>query len=520
MSKDGAGSAASGDGHPPAVPTAPAEDAARTTAARTLFAGAEGVVEPLCVAADAAPGAAAETLVAHGTPGSYGELLRVALPLIISYGSTSLQYWVDRLLLAWYTPDALAAALPAAAMHWMAISLALGTVMYVNTFVAQYVGAGRDDRVGAIVWQGIYVALVASLAALALVPVSSLAFDWFSHPAEVRALEVQYFNVLCYGAFPMLLGATLGCFFSGRGQTQVVMWVNVVSLGVNAVLDYCLIFGRLGLPEMGMRGAALATVLAYSSVALMYAAIMLLHPLRRQFALASAWRFDGQLAKRLLRFGLPNGVHFFCDVVCFTLFIQLVGGLGKRELTATNLAFSLNGLVFVPLLGLGIAVSTLTGQRIGQRRPDLAARTTWKAFFLAAGYVAAWGLALVLAPDLLLAAYAAYAEPGQFAPVAEIVVQLLRFIAVYSLFDSMTVVFSAATRGAGDTRFSLLFSLTAGVLLMLIPTWIGIKYTRYGLATGWTSATIYIVVLGIGFLLRFLQGKWQRMRVIETAVAA
>ena len=103
-------------------------------------------------------------------PGSFTELWRVALPMVLSSGSLSLMFVVDRIFLTWSTPDALAAAMPAALLYWTFAGLLVGTVMYVNTFVAQYEGAKKPDRVVAAVWQGIYLSLIGGVCLLLLIP--------------------------------------------------------------------------------------------------------------------------------------------------------------------------------------------------------------------------------------------------------------------------------------------------------------------------------------------------------------
>jgi multidrug resistance protein, MATE family len=451
----------------------------------------------------------------RGAPGSMRELLRVALPLVISSGSASLMYVIDRVFLTWYSTDAVAAALPASVLHWTLISLANGTVSYVNTFVAQYEGAGERQRIGAILWQGIYLSLLAGIVLMGLIPLAPLVFDWFHHEPGIRQLETDFFQVLCWGAFPLLAQTTLACFYSGRGQTKVIMWINLAAAGLNAVLDYLLIFGVAGFPRMGIAGAATATVVAWTFAAGMYVAAIYFHRDRARYAIASSWRFDCALFLRLLRFGFPNGAQFFAEMVGWTIFIQMVGALGSQKLAATSLAFNLNTLVFIPLFGMGNAVMTLTGQRIGDGRPELATPTTWKAFGLSMGYIAFFAAIYVFAPWLVMLPYSLGDNPQEFMAIEPYVTQLLLFVAAYSPFDAMAIIFSAATRGAGDTRFSFWFSVAANVLFLVLPTYVAERLGNRGLTIPWIAVTSCVMVLGFGFLWRFRQGRWKTMRVIE-----
>ncbi len=444
------------------------------------------------------------------------ELLEVAVPLIISSGSVSLMHVVDRIYLTWWSLDALAAALPAGLSFWAAISLPMGIAVYTNTFVAQYAGAGRKGKLVASVWQGAYLAVFAGLLLIGLIPFTAAIFAWMGHEPAVQAFEVQYFSVMLYGAAPMMLAAVLSSFFSGRGRTRVVMAVNLLVALINVALDYVLIFGVDGLISPGgVRGAATATVIAQAMAAAIFAWLVVKACREDGYPLWEHWRFNRELAGRMLWYGLPNGVQFLVDISAFVVFIGFVGHVGKQELTATNLAFNINSLAFIPMMGLSTAVMTLVGQRIGEREPELAVRTTWLAFLLSSVYMMAWATLFLAVPDVVLAPYAAFAEIESFAEMRPTVVMLLRFIVLYSFFDAMLIVFGASVRGAGDTKFSMLFSFAAGWLLMVLPVWLASRAGVLSLEFAWWTVTLYIVVLGLGFLARFLRGHWKTMSVIE-----
>ncbi len=459
-----------------------------------------------------------ETTQSH-EPGSRRELLQVAMPLIISSGSLSLMHVVDRMFLTWYSQDALAAALPAGLLYWTLISLPFGMAAYVNTFVAQYEGAERNDRVAASIWQGIYLAVIAGSVMLWAIPFSKLMFGWIGHAPRVQALEIDYFSILSLGSIPVICSAALSSFFSGRSQTAVVMRVNLTATAVNAGLDYCLIFGVGPFPRWGIQGAATATVIASIITAGLYIVAMHRGPLSRRYAIWANRGFDRELFGRFVRYGLPNGVQFLVDVAAFSLFIMIVGRLGTESLAATNLAFNLNTLAFVPMMGMGTAVMTLVGKRIGEGRPELAVRTTWTAFRLAGSYMLIFAAIYVIAPSSILAPYAAYTDPETFSAMSKQVVILLRFIAVFSVFDAMVIVFGSAIRGAGDTRFSLLMLGLSSWLIMVLPTFVVWRWFGGNLIASWTACTLHISILGLCYLARFQAGHWESMRVIEYSAA-
>ena len=446
--------------------------------------------------------------------GALRELLRVAIPLIVSSGSQSLMHVIDRIFLTWWSVEAVAASLPAGVLFWALLSLPFGTAVYTNTFVAQYTGAGKPERVAASVWQGVWFATLCGVLLGVCIPAAPLLLSWTGHFGVVGRMEVDYFAILMYGSLPALLSVACSAYFSGRGRTVVVMWVNIAAMLVNLVLDYMLIFGAGPVPEMGIRGAAWATNLANVFSCVTFGLLAGFSMLHEGYPLWQTWRIDRELMHRMLRFGLPTGVQQLVDVGAFLMFVVFVGRLGTPELAATTIAFNLNSLAFIPMFGLGTAVMTVVGRRMGERRPDAAATTTWCGFWVGMIYMGVFIFLYLAAPRLMLLPYAPANDAEEFARVENMVVMLLRFVALYSFFDAMVVVFGSAIRGAGDSRFSLLWSFGTGWTLMVLPCWWLVR-TNGSLAACWWTVSLYIMVQGIGFLLRFLGGRWRTMSVIE-----
>ena len=451
-------------------------------------------------------------------PGGYQEFLSMAVPLILSTGAWSIQEFVDRVFLAWYSPQAIAAAMPAGILNFSITAFFIGTASYVGTFVAQYFGAGRPHRIGPAVWQGVYVAILGGLFLAFLIPLAEPFFNLVGHEPEVRRDEIAYFQVLCLGCFPIVAASALAGFFSGRGRPWPIMWIHVLGTGVNILLNYLLIFGKAGLPAMGIVGAGWATVISAVSVFLMFLALFLSPHHQRDFNTRSSWRLEALLFRRLMRFGLPIGVQFFLDMISFTIFILLVGRLGTIPLAATNIAFNINTLAFLPMIGAGIAVSILVGQHLGADRADLAERSTGSGFRLTLVYMLTISLAYVVVPKLFLAPFAAGASPEDFEKIFPLAVVLLRFVAVFGLFDTMNIIYSSAVKGAGDTRFVMLIMVLFSMGGLAIPTYIAVVIFNLSLIACWVIVTIHIALLGFIFLLRYRGGKWKKMRVIEPSL--
>ncbi|MBN1673497.1 MAG: MATE family efflux transporter [Kiritimatiellae bacterium] len=450
--------------------------------------------------------------------GGYRELLSVAIPLILSTSAWSIQHFVDRMFLSWYSAEAIAAAMPAGILNFTVMSLFIGTAGYVSTFVAQYHGSGQPNRIGPVVWQGVHLALIGAAAHLCLIPAAPALFRFFGHAPAVRELEVVYFRILCTGAGPAIAAAAMSGFFSGLGRTWPVMWVSMGATALNLALDYALIFGRWHLPRLGMAGAAIATVVSAVFSCLVYTGLLLRRRHARTYH-TTRIRIETRLFARLMRFGLPSGVQFFVDVAGFALFVLLVGRLGTEALAATNIAFNINTLAFMPMIGIGIALSVLVGQRLGEDRPDLAERTTWSGLHLTSLYMTTIALLYLLRPDLFVRPFARHADAAAFAVIRPLATVLLRFVAVYSLFDALNIVFASTLKGAGDTRYVMRAILVVSAGLLVLPAFVAIEWCGAGIYAAWTIVSAYVIMLGFVFYTRFRTGKWKSMRVVEPVSA-
>ena len=447
--------------------------------------------------------------------GGYRQLLKMAVPLILSTGASSILHFIDRMFLAWYSPTSIAAALPAGVLNFAIICLFVGTVSYVSTFVAQYHGAKKPEKIGPSMWQGLYIALVGGAVLFAISFAASPIFRFFGHEAAIQEEEVLYFNILSKGSFFPIVAAAFAGFYSGRGKNWSIMWVNLAMALTNIALDYPFIFGKFGLPEMGIRGAAYATVIAGAVACVLYAILIFNKSNNGPYGTLAGWRIDRDLFGRMARYGIPSGVQYFVDVSGFAVFIILVGRAGAVELAATSITFNINSLAFLPMMGFGIAITVSVGQFQGEGRPELARRSVFSGAHLGFLYMIVVAATYILLPKLYIGLFALRADPEQFAPVREYVITMLRFVAVYTLFDTLVIVFASALKGAGDTRFVMVMILILSVFGLTLPTAIILLVLKAGVLTAWYVVSFYIILLGICFLIRFLGGKWKNMRVIE-----
>ncbi len=448
------------------------------------------------------------------------ELFRVAAPLMLSAGSQSLMNAADRIVLAGCSEAALAAVTPASMLHWTVVCVPMGTILYANTFISQYDGAGRQDRMMASLWQGIWLALIAGVLLLFCLPLTRPLLSMTGNPPEIVELEAQYFNTLCAGSPVLLLSTALSCFFNGRRRTSVVMCISFAGVFFNFGVDYLLVYGIGPFPELGIRGAAIATVLARCCEVLVYSILIIREARRESLPLMAFRRIDPELLRKFLRYGLPSGLHYFVDNSGFAVFLLIVGNLSSEALAATNLAFSVNGLIFVPLLGFGTAIQTLVGHHMGAGLINAVSRTTWNAVKLGVLWTGGTALMLILFPEFCLRPFFLFADESNgtgadVATLARTASTLLHFVAVYSVFDALAVVYSSALRGAGDTVFPMIVTLLSSWLVMVVPALLIIRSDNPSILKLWIASSANIGLAGICMWLRYRSGNWRQIRLIQ-----
>ncbi|MDR2762839.1 MAG: MATE family efflux transporter [Planctomycetaceae bacterium] len=443
------------------------------------------------------------------------DVLRQAIPLIISCGSISLMNFTDRVFLMWHDPDSMTASMQGMMLFWSAVSIPVAVTAFVTTFVAQYCGSGNYRRIGSAVWQGIWLGFVSAPFLFFLEPYLIQLFVLFNHGENLVRLESMYFNYMLWGAAATIGGESAAAFFRGRGKMQIEMYNNLFCVALNIFLDYCMIFGKCGFPAWGLAGAAIATMISQWARFIIYVTLIFWTDFReKRYNILNGMKPDFRLIGRILYYGTPSSSYTFIDTVTFTLFLMIIGGLGETARNATTIAFTMNSFTFIPLTGIGIVVTSMVGNQLGANRPDLARRATNTAFVIGCVYTGFFAILFIFAPEFLLRVFSIFSDAKEFEEICSLTVILLRFIALYIFFDSCAFIAGSTLRGAGDTIFVMRFVFIVAPLLPM-SCLIGIQFFGLGLMWCWTILTLNVFIYFICFTLRFCGKKWESVRVIE-----
>jgi MATE family multidrug resistance protein len=445
-------------------------------------------------------------------------MLAIAFPMIVSTASETVMLFFNRYFVSFLGSDHIPASMSGGLTQFVFTSLFAGIVGYVNALAAQYHGAGRPDRCVQVVSQGLLLSLVFYPLLLAFIPIVHRGFEWAGHGPRQVALEFSFFRILMCGSLLFLVQGVLTGYFVGLGKTRVVMVANVLGIFVNLPLNWILVFGKLGAPRLGIEGAALGTLGGTFFILTILAVSYFRSAAYRANRGRGTWKPRRELIAKLLRYGTPVGVEFFVNVFAFNVFVLLMQSYGPSVAAAVTITFNWDLVAFIPMLGVGAAVTALAGQRVGagdiagaRRVAQLGLRIAWT-----------WaGLMLMLfvvgAPSLVrLFSHGFGAGDESILPLAQ---TLLRLAALYTLADATQVVFSGALRGAGDTKWVLIIS---GFLhwVMAIGAFVLIRVLVVSPVAVWFFFIGFVMSMSAAMFLRHRHGAWEHIRMVEAPAPA
>ncbi len=440
------------------------------------------------------------------------EVTAIAFPMVLSQASETINLFVDRLFLSRLGKLYIAGAMSGGLTTYNVMSLFIGIIGYVNAIVAQNDGAGNKRSCARATAQSIRLAFVGWPLLILMIPLVKLFFESLGHLPEQVDLEMTYLRILIYGSIFGLLRHALAGFFIGLGRTRVVMIANLIGMLVNIPANWILIFGKFGIPAMGIAGAAIGTLLGSATIMLILLSIYLSPAYRREFGTATEIGFDKRIAKILLKYGTPAGIETFLNVAAFNFFVQLMFSYGPDTAAAVTIAFNYDMLAFIPMLGLGFAATTLTGRYVGAQNIPGAERSTLLTMLVAWSFASILVVLFVLGAKPLVAIFASSLEGGG-SDVAELAVTMLRLAAIYILADATQLIFAGALRGAGDTKFVMRLSVVMHWFFAGIA-WYAIKVAVISPVSMWVIFICFVMSLGIAMYLRYRFGKWREMSLV------
>lgn len=452
--------------------------------------------------------------------GSIKQIWKISLPLMISSLASLLMIFVDRCFLSRFSLDTLNASVNSGTLAWAFLGgMGMLTVM-AEVFVAQYNGSKQYKRIGLCVWQMVWFAIFSNVF---FIPLGFFGGALFFQGSLYGSLQTEYFKYLMiFGSFYPLMTALSG-FYIGRGQTRFLIYLAIISNFINLILDWILIFGiKDVLPQMGIKGAAIATCIGTIFQAVVLFCMFLKKKNRETFG-TSNWRLNYPIFKKCVKVGLPPAVFYSLEIIGWTLFYIMMTNLGVVHITISSICQSIVILLSFFFEGLNRAIAALAGNFIGAKRVDLIHTLLKSSVRLLLIFTVAVSVFLVFDPKIV----ADFLIPKNFQN--ELIVWqnqmgmsfyfvlkiCLLCVFAYLFFEGIRWIFAGLLTAAGDTLFLLISGSISVWLFLLLPVYFIVVKFSLAVQYAWLLATSYAILLSLVYWIRFKKGKWKDINLIE-----
>ena len=436
-------------------------------------------------------------------------LLALAIPVALSEIGWMTMTVVDVVMVGKLGPEAIGAVGLGNAIYYAPSLFGIGLLLGLDTLVSRSWGAGDFDDCHRSLAQAMYLALAFTPLLMLFILVAQPLFTAHGVNPAVSLYTRSYVGILNWGTLPLLVYGGFRRYLQGVGRVQPVTFALISANLINLAGNWIFIYGKLGMPAMGVRGSAISTVVSriYMAAVLMFFAWQ--HERRRGHPLFSHWPGpDWTRIRALLDLGLPAAFQVVLEVAAFGAATIMAAHLDPVALATHEIALSCAAYTYMVPLGVSAAAAVAVGHATGAGNPARARRAGWMAIALGVSFMVAAALLFLLLPRPILEIYSR--DPH----ILVLGAHILMLVAAFQIFDGAQGVATGALRGLGETRYPMLINF-AGYWLFGLPlgAWMCFRL-HWGLSGLWIGLTLALIA--ISFLLVM---RWRKVSAVSTAHA-
>ena len=433
--------------------------------------------------------------------------LHLAWPLILTNVAQALIHATDVVLLGWVGPRTLAAGALGVNLYTACLIFGMGLVTAAAPMMARELGARRHSvrDVRRTVRQTMWASVAICIPFWALLWQAEAILLAFGQDPGLSADAARFVRALQWGLLPYLFYLILRSFVSALEKPIWSLVIGAAAVLFNGLLNYALIFGKGGFPELGLVGAGFGSALANLLMFVGMALVVSHHrDFRRYRLFGRFWRSDWQRFAEVWKLGLPIAVTLALEITIFNAAVFLQGLIGTAELAAHAIAIQIAALSFMVPLGLAQAVTVRVGLAYGRRDPAGIARAGWTSFVIGTGFMSLMALVLISFPHLLVAAFLDPAE-ARNAHVTALAISFLAVAALFQIVDGAQVVGAGMLRGLHDTTVPMLYA-AFGYWVVGLGVAVGLAF-----GLGWGGIGIWIgLAAGLAVVAVLMLVRWLR----------
>ena len=405
------------------------------------------------------------------------ELGRLGLPIVATQFFIMAMGFLDTAMAGHYASVDLAGVALGGNILWPVFMLLSGLNMALTPMAAHLRGEKNIRKIGELARQGLWLAVFASVLTIVIITNAAPIFEWFGVDTGAAEIGTRYLDAVAWGIPGVMLYVTIRYVCEGLGHTVEPMLIAGSALIINGFLNYILIYGKFGIPEMGGEGCGWATALTMWFELIIITTLLFKSWFRETGIIDRFEWLHLDNIKSIIQVGLPIGLTVFLEMAIFSVIGLLVGSLGVTALAAHSIAGNINWATYVIPMSLGSAASIRVGFFVGTRDFNRARQVAKTAFVLSLGYAFFASAVLVLGRELIPGIYTD--DPAVFT----IASSLLIIVAIYQIADCTQATMVGALRGYKDTRLPMIFSFF-GYWVLSLPLGSALAFGYFGPAYG------------------------------------
>ncbi|SFR34736.1 multidrug resistance protein, MATE family [Yoonia tamlensis] len=433
-------------------------------------------------------------------------IAKLGMPLILSHVAQFAIHMTDTIMLGWYDVTALAASTIASTMFFVIFIVGAGFAQAVTPLVALAAEENDDTQVRRVTRMGLWLSIFYGV-------IVTIPFFWaediltaIGQDQSVAQMAHIYLQITIWQMIPALMVMTLKSFLSALEHTAVLLWATVGAAVMNVFVNYALIFGNWGAPELGIRGAAIASI----TVTLVSVLMLVIYTLRvlPQFQLfKNFWRSDREILNRVFMLGWPIGLTSLAEGGLFSASAVMMGWIGAIELAAHGIAIQLASLTFMVHIGFSQAATVRAGRALGRKDPVGLRRGGIAAIAMSGVFALATSALFMLFPAFLVGLFIDPQEQARDL-LLSVGVQLVMVAALFQIVDGAQVMALGLLRGVQDTTVPMLMATVSYWVIGLPTSYVLAFWLGYGAVGLWTGLVVGLAVAAVLLNLRF----WTRRR--------
>ena len=441
------------------------------------------------------------------TPGSVREVALLAYPIVLQTIAETAMHTIDSAMIGRLGMTELGALGFAGIWLYTLFTPFLGLASGVQIFVSRHDGAREPAQCGPWLWQALWLALPAMALWLALVAaLLPWLFAAIAPPQALQDVALSYALARLPGGLTMVANMAFSAFFRGLGDTRTPLRASLLGIALNVIVAFALIFGELGLPRLGVLGAAVAQALGSSAISVVLVRAFLRRRLRLRYDTRPRGPDPAALA-RYARTCAPVAGQWLLDMTTFAIFTSIVARMGAASMAASQAMLQLLSLSFMQATAIAAASGTLIGRYLGAGDAVAAGRSYRSSQQLALGLTGLIAALFLGAPEPLLAIFSSETE------VLDLARPLLALGALFQVIDAVTIVAGGSLRGAGDTRWPFVVQASLAWLLRLPAVYLAAVVLDGGVYGAWIGELTFVCALAAALLSRFRSGHWRSVKI-------